>query len=278
MSSSHPASTSRPSWLRLFLIVVAVAVLAAAAAGAWYLFMRPAAPAEVALAVVPTAAPTTDTTEAPASEEPAAAESSAAESAAPAASAAVATGLDGTWTIDPSIGSFSDFSGSFVGYRVTEELVGIGTSTAVGRTPDVTGTLTLAGSTISEATFEADLTTLQSDSGMRDGQLGRQGLETDSFPTATFVLAEPIELDAAPAEGEAIAATAIGDLTLHGVTQRVEIPLEAQLSDGVVTVVGSLPVAFGDYGMTAPESMRVLSIDENGTMEFQLQFTQAQDA
>ena len=177
MSSSRPASTSRPSWLRLFLIVVAVAVLAAAAAGAWYLFMRPAAPAEVALAAVPTAAPTDDTTEAPASEEPAAA-----ESAAPAASAAVATGLDGTWTVDPSIGSFDDFSGSFVGYRVTEELVGIGTSTAVGRTPDVTGSLTLAGSTISEATFEADLTTLQSDSGMRDGQLGRQGLETDSLP------------------------------------------------------------------------------------------------
>ena len=42
-----------------------------------------------------------------------------------------------------------------------------------------------------------------------------------------------------------------------------------------MTVVGSLPVAFGDYGMTAPESMRVLSIDDNGTMEFQLQFTQA---
>ena len=273
MSPPRLASASRPSWLRPFLIVAAVAVLAAAAAGAWYLFMRPAAPAEVALAAVPTAAPTNDSTEAPASEEPAAA-----ESAAPAASAAVASGIDGTWTVDPSIGSFDDFSGSFVGYRVTEELVGIGTATAVGRTPDVTGSLTLAGSTISEATFEADLTTLQSDSGMRDGQLGRQGLETDSFPTATFVLAEPIVLDAVPAEGEAIAATAIGDLTLHSVTQRVEIPLEAQLSNGVVTVVGSLPVVFGDYGMTAPESMRVLSIDDNGTMEFQLQFTQAQEA
>jgi len=259
VSSPRPASADRPSWLRLVLIVVAVAVLAAAAAGAWYLFMRPPAPAEVALGAVPTAAPTDDATEAPASDDPAAA-----ESAAPAASAAVSAGLDGTWTVDPSI----------VGYRVTEELVGIGTSTAVGRTPDVTGTLTLAGSTITEATFEADLTTLQSDSGMRDGQLGRQGLEADTYPTATFVLAEPIELDAVPAEGDAIAATAIGDLTLHGVTQRVEIPLEAQLSNGVVTVVGSLPVAFGDYGMTAPESMRVLSIDENGTMEFQLQFTQ----
>ena len=270
MSSPRPASANRPTWLRLFLIVAAMAVLAAAAAGAWYLFLRPAAPAEVALAAVPTAAPTDEATEAPATKEPAAA-----ESAAPAASAAAAAGPDGTWTVDQSIGSFSDFSSSFVGYRVTEELVGIGTATAVGRTPDVTGTLTLAGWTITEATFEADLTTLQSDSGMRDGQLGRQGLETDTYPTATFVLAEPIELDAVPAEGEAVAATAVGDLTLHGVTQRVEIPLEAQLSNGVVTVVGSLPVAFGDYGMTAPESMRVLSIDDNGTMEFQLQFAQA---
>jgi polyisoprenoid-binding protein YceI len=269
VSSSRPASADRPSWLRLFLIVVAVAVLAAAAAGAWYLFLRPPAPAEVALADVPTAAPTDDATEAPASVTPAAA-----SSAAPAASAAVAVGLDGTWTVDPSIGSFDDFSGSFVGYRVTEELVGIGTSTAVGRTPDVTGSLTLAGSTITDATFEADLTTLQSDSGMRDGQLGRQGLETDTYPTATFVLAEPIELEAVPADGATIKATAVGDLTLHGVTKRVEIPLEARLANGVVTVVGSLPVVFGDYGMTAPESMRVLSIDDNGTMEFQLQFTQ----
>lgn len=268
MSSPRPASAARPSWLRLFLIVVAVAVLAVAAAGAWYLFLRPPAPAEVALAAVPTASPSDAATEAPESETPAAA-----ESADPAASTAPA-GLDGTWTVDPSIGLFDDFSGSFVGYRVTEELVGIGTSTAVGRTPDVSGSLTLAGTTISAASFEADLTTLQSDSGMRDGQLGRQGLETDTYPTATFVLAEPIELDAEPAEGATIEATAVGDLTLHGVTQRVEIPLEARLANGVVTVVGSLPVAFGDYGMTAPESMRVLSIDENGRMEFQLQFTQ----
>ena len=273
MSSSRSASPGRTSPLRLVLIVAAVAVIAVAAAGAWYLFLRPPAPAEVALGVVPTTSPTADASEAPASEAPAS-EAPAAGSPAPAASAAVAAGLDGTWTVDSSIGSFEDFSGSFVGYRVTEELVGIGTSTAVGRTPDVTGSLTLAGSTITDASFDADLTTLQSDSGMRDGQLGRQGLETDSYPTATFLLAESIELDAMPADGQTIEATAVGDLTLHGVTKQVEIALEARLTDGVVTVVGSLPVAFGDYGMTSPESMRVLSIDENGTMEFQLQFTQ----
>ena len=266
MSSPRPESSTSRSWLRVLIVGAALVALVAVAAGTCYLFLRAPAPAEVALGAEPvaTASPTATST---------ADGSTTSEATSDAANEAA--DLDGTWTVDSSIGSFSDFSGSFVGYRVQEELVGIGASTAVGRTPDVTGSLTLDGSTITEASFEADLTTLQSDSGMRDGQLGRQGLETDTYPTATFVLAEPIELSAVPAEGQTIQTTAVGDLTLHGATQRVEIPVEARLADGIVTVVGSLPIAFGDYGMTAPESMRVLSIDENGTMEFQLQFTQA---
>jgi polyisoprenoid-binding protein YceI len=266
MSSPLPESSTRRTWLRVLVVGTALAILVAVAAGTWYLFLRAPAPAEVALGAEPVA--TASPSAAPTVDASATAEPTADSANAPA-------GLDGTWTVDGSVGSFDDFSGSFVGYRVQEELVGIGASTAVGRTPDVTGSLTLDGSTITEASFEAGLTTLQSDSGMRDGQLGRQGLETDTYPTATFVLAEPIDLGGVPAEGATIQATAVGDLTLHGVTQRVEIPVEARLADGVVTVVGSLPIAFGDYGMTAPESMRVLSIDENGTMEFQLQFTQA---
>jgi polyisoprenoid-binding protein YceI len=266
MSSRRPASSTSRTWLRVLIVGAALVVLVAVAAGTWYLFLRAPAPAEVALGAEPVA--TASPSAAPATDALATAEATADAASDPA-------GLDGTWTVDSSIGSFSDFSGSFVGYRVQEELVGIGASTAVGRTPDVTGSLVLDGSTIAEASFEADLTTLQSDSGMRDGQLGRQGLETDTYPTATFVLAEPIELGAVPAEGQTVQATAVGDLTLHGATQRVEIPVEARLADGVVTVVGSLPITFGDYDMTAPESMRVLSIDENGTMEFQLQFTKA---
>jgi polyisoprenoid-binding protein YceI len=266
MSSPRPDTSTRRTWLRVLVVGAALAILVAVAAGSWYLFLRAPAPAEVALGAEPVA---------PASPSAAPTEDASATAEPTSDSANAPAGLDGTWTVDGSIGSFDDFSGSFVGYRVQEELVGIGASTAVGRTPDVTGSLTLDGSTITAASFEADLTTLQSDSGMRDGQLGRQGLETDTYPTATFVLAEPIDLGAVPAEGATIQATAVGDLTLHGATQRVEIPVEARLSDGVVTVVGSLPIAFGDYGMTAPESMRVLSIDENGTMEFQLQFTQA---
>ena len=47
-------------------------------------------------------------------------------------------GADGTWTVDTTIGSFSDFSSSFVGYRVDETLASNKANTAVGRTPQVT--------------------------------------------------------------------------------------------------------------------------------------------
>jgi polyisoprenoid-binding protein YceI len=175
--------------------------------------------------------------------------------------------------VDPSVGSFTDFSGSCVGHRVRETLASIGATEAVGRTPDVTGSVTIDGTTITAATFTANLQGLQSDDDRRDGQLRRQALETGQFPEATFVLTTPIELGGMPEEGATIEASATGDLTLHGQTQAVEIPLQARLSGGVVTIAGSLPIAFADYGIEPPSSMMVLSVEDNGTMELQLQLT-----
>jgi polyisoprenoid-binding protein YceI len=181
--------------------------------------------------------------------------------------------ISGTWTVDPSVGSFDDFSGTFVGYRVKETLASIGATEAVGRTPDVTGSMTVDGSTITAAEFTADLTGLRSDNDRRDGQLRRQALETEQFPTATFVLTEPVALGSEPAEGATVEATARGDLTLHGVTKAVEIPLQARLQGGVVTVAGALPIVFADYAIAKPEAMIVLSVEDGGTLEVQLQLT-----
>jgi polyisoprenoid-binding protein YceI len=205
-----------------------------------------------------------------------------AQSAAPslpaAASSAPASALDGTWIVDPTIGSFdyaaNDFSGTWVGYRVQEELAGVGGTEAVGRTPDVTGTITLAGTTLTAADLTADLTTLRSDESMRDGQLGRQGIQTDQFPTATFVLTQPVELGTIPEENVAFAVTAVGDLTLHGVTQNVTIPLNAIRSGDIVGVSGSLTFSWGDFGMEQPTSMRVVSLADDVTMELQVFFRQ----
>lgn len=188
------------------------------------------------------------------------------------AGSTLAAGLDGSWTVDTSLGSFADFSDSWVGYRVDETLAGNRANTAVGRTPDVTGTLTMSGTQITAVEITADLTTLESDDNRRDGQLQRQALETARFPQATFKLTSPIELGGTPVDGKTITATATGELTLHGVTKTVQVPIEARLSGDVVTVVGSLEIQFAEYSVEQPTSFAVLSIEDHGTMELQLHF------
>lgn len=247
----RPHFVSRSSGPRRFLAVVILAAVLAISAGVLYLFVR-ATPSAVGL----------DGEQPTASTRPSSG-----------GTGGAADELSGTWTVDASVGSFEDYSSSFVGYRVQEELAGIGAATAVGRTPDVTGTLVVDEASITSVTVEANLTTLKSDNDLRDGQLARQGLETSTYPTASFVLIEPIQLDQLPGEGEALSATASGELTIHGVTRTVQIPVDAERNGSVVTVVGSIEIVFSDYGMTSPQSMAVLSVDDSGIMEFQLHFT-----
>jgi polyisoprenoid-binding protein YceI len=109
---------------------------------------------------------------------------------------------------------------------------------------------------------------------MRDGQLRMQGVQTDQFPEATFVLTEPIELGTLPAEGEQVETTATGDLTIHGVTQNVTIPLVAVWQGDVIGVAGSYTFPWEDFGMEQPTSMRVVSLADDVTMELQVFFRQ----
>lgn len=182
-------------------------------------------------------------------------------------------GVDGTWTVDQTLGSFADFTSTWAGYRFDEELVSIGTNTAVGRTPAVTGTMTVADDEVTAVDVEVDLTTLDSDSDRRDGALRTRGLESDRFPTATFRLTEPVALPAGLTDGEGATLSAMGELTIHGVTNEITIELQAELQGDAGVVVGSAPVALADYGIDPPTGFSVLSIAEDGTFEFQLFFS-----
>lgn len=68
---------------------------------------------------------------------------------------------------------------------------------------------------------------------------------------------------------------ATGDLTIHGVTKSVQLPLEAQLVDRTIVIVGSVDITFADYGVTVPKSQIVLSVDDHGTLEMQLLLTKS---
>ena len=69
--------------------------------------------------------------------------------------------------------------------------------------------------------------------------------------------------------------TAKGQLTLHGVTKDVSIPLKAQHSGSVIEIAGSIELTFADYNITQPSSFAVLSVADTGTLELQLFFTKA---
>src|SRR5829696_7521442 len=86
---------------------------------------------------------------------------------------------DGTWQV-------SEDGSSYVGYRVKEQLA----------------FLNSPNEAVEQVRIEADLTQLTSDESRRDNAIRQRGLESDQFPTATLELAEPIQLDATPAEGE----------------------------------------------------------------------------
>ncbi len=181
--------------------------------------------------------------------------------------------IAGVWSVDTSIGEFSfeDSTGTFVGFRVEEELSSIGSTTAVGRTPGVEGALTIEGTTVTDVTIEADMTAITTDDSRRDSRV-QSALDTDEFPTATFVLTSPIELGETAATGEVVTADGTGDLTIRGVTRTVTIPLQAQLVGETIVVVGSVEIEFGDFDVEVPSAPIVVSAADHGPLELQLFF------
>jgi polyisoprenoid-binding protein YceI len=176
-----------------------------------------------------------------------------------AAAANQAGATDGTWNIA---------EGSEVGYRVNESINGFDT-TANGRTQTITGTMVAAGTTITQGEFTVDMTTFKSDESKRDAQFNGRVMDVAKYPTSTFVLTAPIDFGAVPAEGGTVNATATGDLTLHGTTKSVTFDVQATFKNGLVGVLGQIPVVFADYGIPAP-SLGTVSTEDNGLLEFVL--------
>ena len=169
------------------------------------------------------------------------------------------TNLDGTWKVA---------SGSQVGYRVKETLLGQ-SATAVGRTTAVTGQFALSGTTVSTASFSVDMTKVSSNRSQRDDQFQGRIMDTADFPTATFTLTSPIDLGTVPANGVKIAPKATGKLTLHGTTKTVTVSLTAERTGNVIQVSGSVPITFSDYSIGNP-SGGPASVGNTGTLEFLL--------
>ena len=162
---------------------------------------------------------------------------------------------------------------SELGYRIKEVLFGVNAE-AVGRTNQITGSLIIEATAVTKAEFVVDVASISSDESKRDGQFRGRIMSTDEFPEAIFVLTEPIELGTDPADGVDVSTSATGELTLRGVTNPVTFELTAQLTNGKIGVLGSIPVVFHDYSIANP-SFGGVTTEDNGLLEFVLVFEPA---
>ena len=173
----------------------------------------------------------------------------------------VADGVTGLWVAT---------SESTLGYRVKEVLGGVDTE-GVGRTSAVDGSITIDGTVVVEGGFSVEVGSIKSDSSRRDGQFTGRIMDAATYPTASFVITQPIDFGSIPTDGEQITVDATGDLTLRGSTKTVTFPLTAEYSNGRVGVFGNIPIVFADYGIPNPSNQFVTTGDD-GLLEFVLVF------
>jgi len=188
-----------------------------------------------------------------------------------ASTAATSTATASTAAAGPVAGSWTVGSGSIVGYRVNEVLLGQN-ATAVGRTSSVTGHLVIAGTTVNTASFSVPMATVHSDKSQRDAQFDGRIMNVAQYPTATFALTSPIDLAPLPAGGVIKDYTAHGRLTLHGTTRAVTFTLTAERKGSQIEVSGDIPVLFSDYNIQNPSFAGFVTTQDHGLLEFLLVF------
>ena len=181
------------------------------------------------------------------------------------------TTFAGRWTIA---------TGSLAGYRVREKLGFLpAESDAVGRTSAITGSATFAQSgravSVRAASFTVDVLKLKSNEAMRDQHLQTIGIQSATYPTATFRLSSPLVLPASALDGDVVRTSVTGVFTIHGASRRETMPVEMRLSNSEIQAVGSLTFPWSEFNMTAPSVGGFVSVTSRATMEFDLRLRRA---
>lgn len=175
----------------------------------------------------------------------------------------LATDLDGVWSIA---------EGSVVGYRVPEQ-IGLSKLEGVGRTSAIEGTFVVAEGTLSEATFEVDMTTFTSDRSQRDDQFRGRIMETSTFPTSNFALTSPVSIPDSTDVASMEPFIVRGNLTLRDVTKEVDVQMFAAIDEGRLRLTGSTEIVFSEWGIPNPSlPAAFIFTEDRGTLEFDLLF------
>jgi polyisoprenoid-binding protein YceI len=173
--------------------------------------------------------------------------------------------VSGTWRVG---------AGSVAGYRVRETLLGQ-SSTAVGRTSNIWGSLTISDSTVTGGTFTANMASVMSDQSERNARFTGPIMDVSHYPTAKLTLSSPINLRVIPADGVIENYHATGSLDMHGVTSTVTFTVSAVRLSGEIDALADITVPFADWNISNPSIGGFVTTANSGTLEVLLRMTQA---
>lgn len=225
---SQPTRRHRPGHRRaLVTVAVVFGVVAAFTAGPWVYaqFIAPEAPPPMAVSTTMTTAPAAPQVIHP----------------------------DGEWVAA---------EGSEAGYRIAEVLSGQEV-VVVGRTEQVSGSLTVIDGVLEQARVVVDVASVTTPESARDAYF-RRALDTTTYPEAAFELTEPV--DVSDVGGPDLAVELVGTLTLRGTSVPTTVDAVVHVGRDGLEVAGSAPITLEAFGLTAPD-LPFVTVEPTATIE-----------
>lgn len=141
-----------------------------------------------------------------------------------------------------------------------------------GTTKDVNGSVAYDSQTgeFLKGEVQIGLASIDSGNGVRDARMRNEFLQTDKFPTATFVV-KKIENFPKFSEwkqwGNRQKGKMVGDLTIRNITKPVTFDAEAIYTGKELKITGTSKVKMTDYGITPP-SILLVTVEDTLGLEF----------
>jgi polyisoprenoid-binding protein YceI len=126
---------------------------------------------------------------------------------------------------------------------------------ALGTTHSVQGSFhiqTGASPLVAAMNVKVDLSTLQTDSQMRDNYVRRHALETDTYPDATFISASTQGLPTSYNDGQTVHFQLTGNLTMHGKTNKEVFDVQGKVVSKTITGTATSTIYMTDFGIQPP--------------------------
>jgi polyisoprenoid-binding protein YceI len=127
---------------------------------------------------------------------------------------------------------------------------------AIGTTHAVSGAFQIRKGTsplVEGMNIKVDLSTLQTDSAMRDHFVRQNTLQTDTYPYATFVSVSTQGLPSSYSDGQTFHFQLIGNLTMHGKTNKETFTVQGKVVGNTITGTATSTIYMTDFGITPPD-------------------------